>query len=158
MKAMDLRDIKPQDCEITVFGETLTMRKFTGHDQVWLQESFTEDEQRTLFSDKMSDATMSRIAFHQLAIEDQKKYGKFVVDFVDEDTNEVTQKTWLGWKAFHARLSGLPDKVELFRGLMSNIGLSTPVLKEMFDDEEIKVLLEKKSPTKKKKKKRTGQK
>ncbi len=157
MEKLKLNEIKPVDCEITLFDEDFTLRKFTMLDQNWLDEAFTEEEKASLFTDKMKDAHLARLTFHQMTFESQQRVPPLIVDFVNEDTGETATKTFKGWRALQARMGGLPDKLQAFQGLMTNIGLSRPVLESLFTDKEL-AKMKIKDGVKKKKRKATGRK
>lgn len=161
MSVLDLKDVKPMDCTIELFGQQFTLRKFNMLDQVWITESFTEDERKTLFTEKMLDTNLARVAFHQLTFEDQQKIGTHVQKFLHEDTGETVEHEFKGWRALLGKIGGLPEKFELFRGIMTAIGMSQPVLEKMFTPEEmasLQVKVTEKKKTLNRAKRRTGRK
>lgn len=102
-KPLTLVDVCPEDGEFTLStGETYHVRKFTLADHAWLSSTFGEgDALRRAFETPLQ---MLRIAFHQLPIEDQKKFQPVQVETCDEDTGEILTEQVGGWRLFARRV------------------------------------------------------
>lgn len=137
MSKLALNDLRTEDVQLTLMGETFTLRKFTLDDEAWLKDSFTAAELTTLFTDKMTDIALARIAFHQMPFEDQKRIGTFPVRFIHEDTGKEVLQEVGGWRALRHKVSGMNEKLALFRGVMTTIGMSRGTLEKIFTAEEL---------------------
>lgn len=140
---INLEQIRPQDAEIIVDGETVVLRKFNGMDEAWLRETFGTDPD---VLKQISDEKLYRIIFHQMRYEDQVKFGSKTTLKMVNDNGETIEEVVAGWKAFSAHLFGLREKVELLNTLGKLVGLSRPLL----TDEEKKELAKQTSDLKKK--------
>lgn len=151
---IDLKDLKPEDVEIVLDGRSFVLRKFNLSDEAWLRETFGDSDQK-LFGGQMSFDDVCRIAFHQLSDKDRALFAISNVKLVDEEGNEYPGKIG-GWKAFRALAAGPEDKLNLFKAIMMNVGISRPLMDKMFTKEEREAL--KLSPQGSKKKKPIGRK
>lgn len=148
---LGLHELRPQDIEITIGGETLVFRKFNGNDEAWVQETFGPDSE-SMLKGNLSMEQLCRIAFHQLTTEGKQKYIDRDITFYDEDKGTETVKKMSGWRVFRATLAGPEDKMRLLRIMLTNVGISRPVMDKIFSPEELKVLTdEHKAPDAKKK-------
>lgn len=152
MDKLKINEIKAIDCDITLFDQEFTLRKFSFLDQNWIEESFPEEVRKTLFTDNMKDSQLARIVYHQMTPESQSRILPLDVEFYDEDTGTRVNKLYTGWRSLLGRMAGIADKTEAYRGILTIIGLSQPVLEKMFTQEELKEIgLDKESKQKKKK-------
>lgn len=171
MVSIDFTDIKPQDAEVTFEKETsdgnkefqtYRLRKITMDDEAWIRENFGKDS--TLFTDRMSDEDLLRIAFHQLYSEDKEWFKKQTVTIMNDETGEKTQVQMGGWKLFRTQVRGMENKMQLFKAVLYIAGASRPMLDKMLSEEEKKLigLTDEKDPKESdkdvKKKARTGRK
>ncbi len=148
-----LEDIRPQDCEVVVGGESFTLRKLTLDDESWLRTEFKDQQ---IFTDKMTDEQICRIAFHQLSIEDKRKFAPVDVILFNDETGEETKIKIGGWRLFRAKISGPSEKLELFKGILKNVGISRPMLEKILTPDEQKEMMLDSDGIKKKK--QTGRK
>lgn len=102
-KPLSLIDVCPEDGEFTLStGETFSIRKFSLADHAWLSSTFGEgDALKRAFETPLQ---MLRIAFHQLPIEDQKKFQPVQMETCDEETGEILTEQVGGWRLFARRV------------------------------------------------------
>lgn len=151
---ISLDELRPQDTEITVGGETYTLRKFNAADEAWLRETFGNDVN---VLKNMSEETMFRVVFHQLTNEDKLKFKAISVEFVNDDDGTSYEGTIGGWKLFRLKTSGIKEKADLYKALSHTVGISRPLWDKISADEK-KRLAEANESSDVKKKKSIGRK
>ena len=151
---ISLENLRPQDAEIVVGGESYKIRKFNAGDEAWLRETFGSNFN---VLQKMTDENMFRIVFHQLYNEDKLKFKAISVEIINEDTGESVEGTLGGWKLMRQKTVGLQEKMGLYKALAHTVGISRPMWDKITEDEK-KKLNEFESEVDSKKKKSIGRK
>lgn len=145
-----LSDLRPQSSEFTLQnGKTYRLRKLTLADLALFQDTFKEDFAK-LFTESMSNEQLCRVAYHQLVDDDKVEFAAQNVK-IQNDEGEETIVRMGGWKLFRTQVSGMPDMIEIYKGVMATVGMSSPMLNKILSAEE-KQALNIKEPTVKKKK------
>lgn len=137
MKKINLKDLCPEDAVINLEGKEYTLRKINLEDEAWLLNEFGDRLESVLKEVNMLE--ISKIVFRQL-----RNKSDFVAQSqteIDQDGIEVTT-TLGGYKLLLKKISGINEKLSIYKALLKTIGISRPILDQLDIDDQ------KKSPMK----------
>lgn len=124
---LDLNDLCPEEATFSLSekpGKTYTMKKFSLREQIWVRNRFGSPEVVKKIFETQDLGGIAEIAHH--LIKDKTDFPEFL-DFAECIVKQV-------------------DKVAVQKALLTTIGISQPVLDELYKKEEEKKKEEQKEP------------
>ena len=110
-EALNLEDLKPKSAKFSLAstGSTYHLRPMNLEDEIWLRNTFTEDEINSIFREGRFKE-ICRIAFRLLDGPNRRDFKMKMVEFQSEETGETFEKEIGGVKLFYAAIQGPQEK------------------------------------------------
>jgi hypothetical protein len=130
MKSLTLQDIVPSVAILELkSGEKYVLRPVNVDDEIWFSRTFPGGIGEVLAQQHIEE--ICRAVFHQMETASQEKFAPIDAIEVNEDTGESRKIKVGGYRLLFHRLSGVEDKVGIYRALCESFGISRPILDEV---------------------------
>ena len=104
-----------------------TLRKVNLDDQVWMKETFKDEEHIQRMMEGMDVDSLSKFAYHQLKLEDKKDFLAADIEDVNDD-GELVKRRLKGYEVFRQAASGTEEFINIYKALLHTIGISQPII------------------------------
>ena len=111
---MKLEQIIPQEASFSLrsTGEEYTLRPFSLSDTAWLNSRYKDKEFEKVMED-MNMTEIVKIVYHQLKLEDKKKFLAMEVEEVSDEGELITKK-YTGPERLMQEVHGLEEEFNIY--------------------------------------------